>query len=330
MLESHNSYSAKFSTKQAQVSWFKSIEDAVTVSDISMLCSCSERTVRDWRRGRFMPQYDCVKNIVTAHGLSLPKVEKVSRTAHLSRAGKKGGDATVQNHGKPLVSESFRLHAWRSWWDTTGRHLSTISNTPLKIRKPKKSAELAEFMGIMIGDGGMSTYHIAITLNATDDAQYIEFVTNLVERLFGVRPKILKRKDKNAVAITVARKLLVEYLTTLGLPIGNKVKQNITVPSWIMKNHDYARACMRGLIDTDGSIFTHKYVSKRKVYAYKKISFSSASPTLLRAVHTILTQNGVEANVAKTNVRIDSRASVTKFFSCIGTSNPKHLKRLCG
>ena len=246
----------------------------------------------------------------------------------MKTAGKKGGLAVLKKYGKLAIHEQTRKERWVEWWNTVGKDSYIKSHAPLEIKKPKKGTALAEFIGIMMGDGAMSTYHIGITLNATDDAEYVIFVSKLIKKLFRVQPKIYKRKDKNAVAITVARKLLVNYLHSLGLPIGNKIKQNINIPAWITSNPQYARSCVRGLMDTDGSVFSHSYTSKNKTYTYKKLSFSSASALLRESVHHILAQNDIKACNSKTNIRIDSKASVDQYFKLIGSHNPKHLKRL--
>lgn len=328
MLEKYSVYSAKFSTTNSQRDWFTKLEKIVSVSDVALLCGCSSRTVRDWKRAKFSPRYDCVEKVCVTHRIPLPKVQKISRLKHLKRAGKKGGDATIAKYGKPLVNEAQRNEKWHEWWNTTGKQHHKLPNTPLEIKKPRKSEDFAEFIGIMMGDGSVSTYHIGITLNATDDDDYVRFVSKLIFRLFGLHPKIYARKNKNAVVITVARKLLVAYLHSLGLPIGNKIIQNLNVPVWIMRNQSYARACVRGLMDTDGSVFNHTYKSKGTTYTYKKLSFTSASPALLTSVHQILLQNKIQSNACGTNLRIGSAASVARYFTHIGSHNPKHLKRM--
>ena len=85
---------------------------------------------------------------------------------------------------------------------------------------------------------------------------------------------------------------------------------------------------MRGLFDTDGSVFTHSYKVKGKVYAYKKWSYTSASRPLLESAQEILTSCGIKSRLTnEIALRIDGRADVARYFKIIGTSNQKHLKR---
>jgi hypothetical protein len=328
MLKKSIVYSAKFSSTDSQCSWFKKVESFATTSILADICRCSERTIRDWENGIFRPRYDCVQTICRQYKIPMPTIQKVSRLEHLKLSGKKGGLAVLEKYGKLPIQEQNRKERWREWWEKTGKGSYIASHAPLKITKPKKIPDLAEFIGIMMGDGTMSTYHIGITLNAIDDAEYAIFVTKLIKKLFNVHPKIYKRKNKNAVVITVARKLLVEHLHSLGLPIGNKIKQGLDIPKWILDSPEFAKSCLRGLVDTDGSVFTHTYRSKMKIYRYKKISFTSASPTLLISVQKILTQNNIRSHISKSNLRIGSKTCVERYFSYISSNNTKHLKRI--
>jgi hypothetical protein len=47
-------------------------------------------------------------------------------------------------------------------------------------------------------------------------------------------------------------------LNGVGLPCGNKIRNRASIPSWIFENEKYLKACIRVLIDTDGSIYALK------------------------------------------------------------------------
>ena len=85
---------------------------------------------------------------------------------------------------------------------------------------------------------------------------------------------------------------------------------------------------MRGLIDTDGCVFTHRYKVNGKWYNYRKLSFKSHSKSLCQSVVNILEENGLNPRLAqKRDVRLDSIEDVQKYFRLIGFNNPKNLKR---
>jgi DNA-binding XRE family transcriptional regulator len=328
MLESNLDIRAKFKSESAQKLWFKRLKLHADISTIALLCSYSERTIRDWSNGKFNPNLSCVKKICSVYHLPIPQVYEIARFEHLYNAGKKGGLQTIAKYGRVPVNEVERKKKWQTWWNAKGQYDSKLPTQAIIVTHPKKNTFLAEFIGILIGDGSLSKYQIGVTLHSEDDLAYSQHVTSLISKLFKIQPKIYTRKNKRAIVIVVARKLLVNYLHTLGLPIGNKIDQCIGVPTWILKNKQFSRACLRGLMDTDGSVFIHKYKSKNKVYAYKKISFTSASSRLRNDVFGILRQNHIKACITGNNVRIDSRSSYKTYVQLVGSSNPKHLKMM--
>lgn len=88
-------------------------------------------------------------------------------------------------------------------------------------------------------------------------------------------------------------------------------------------------ACIRGLVDTDGSVFTHRYRVNGKMYFYKKMCFSSSSPPLIATVHNFLTAEGFYARITRDGkcIRIESVAGAKRYMDIIGPHNEKHLKR---
>jgi hypothetical protein len=194
---------------------------------------------------------------------------------------------------------------------------------------PSYSTEISELSGIMLGDGGISDYQVIITLNSVDDSEYVLFVKNLIENLFGITPSLYYRKTASAVHIVVSRKGLVEFLVnTCGLVKGHKIKNQASIPDWIKNSTELEIACIRGLIDTDGSIFNHRYYSKAKEYSYKKLSFTSVSKPLLLSAYDILRKMEFNCRLGSNHdLRIDSVSDMKKYFEVIGSHNPKHLKR---
>ena len=217
---------------------------------------------------------------------------------------------------------------WREWWEKTGKD-TTIERSTKHIEIPKKSAKLAEFAGIMLGDGGIAPLHISVTLDSKTDKEYSIFVSKLIDGLFGVVPKVYQRKKARALNLNVGRKELVYFCNSLGLPTGNKIRQGIKIPEWILLNPEYSKACVRGLVDTDGCFFTHSYLSAGKRYSYLKIDFTSRSPALLSDVAGILQNHGFYVKLSSRScIRLESKADVEGYIRIFGTSNPKHLKKI--
>src|ERR1051326_2953723 len=55
------------------------------------------------------------------------------------------------------------------------------------------SPDLAEFVGILLGDGHLNLTQVTVTLG-NKELNYVEYVAGLMEKLFHQRPKIAKTK----------------------------------------------------------------------------------------------------------------------------------------
>lgn len=152
-------------------------------------------------------------------------------------------------------------------------------------------------------------------------------VYRLIKKLFDLEPKIYQRKNTSALDIVVHSRNLVDFCLSLGLKKGNKLKQNLCIPDWIIKNEKLSLACLRGLFDTDGSVFIHKYRFNNREYSYPKIAFTSHSYILVGQVLKILKKSQFNARISKNcfDVRIESIEDVNVFMSIIGSSNQKHF-----
>lgn len=312
--------------KGRQKQFIRDLETKLSLKEMAALCACSTRTIRDWRREKFHMQRDCVRKLCRSSGIRMPKIEVRNQYAHLSAAGEKGYAAVIKKFGVMPRNEELRKRRWKQWWSSYGQ-FHALPFQPQEIHMPRKSAKLAEFIGIMMGDGGMSKYQATITLHHTDDREYIEFVSQHIERLFLIKPRVYHYPLDSVFDLTVSRLNLVQYLHSLGLPIGNKVKQQFDIPEWIKVNKSFSRACVRGLVDTDGSIFTHSYKVNGKRYYYKKLAFCSRSKPLQHSVAQILSDFGMRPRISGYDVRLESIEDMKKYFSVIGSHNPKHLKR---
>src|SRR3989344_602035 len=327
MTESLRDKCAIFPTSKQQV-FLKAIEAKSSVKDMARICECSERSMRDWRKEKFPMQLSCVHALCKQMHIPLPKGFFIrDRYAHTRAAGQKGARAVIAKYGRIPVDEKHRKQRWQNWWDTKRRFEINPLLQAKPIRKPKKGVDLAEFLGLVMGDGGISHYQVVITLHHIDDLAYSAFVIRLMRKLFGVRPRIYHRPKDSINDIVLSRRELVEFLHELGLPIGNKVKQQFDIPDWIKRNKTFAVACVRGLVDTDGSVFVHSYVVNGKRYRYKKLSFTSRSRPLQVSVAKILVDLGMSPHISGYDVRLDSIADVKKYFTIVGSHNPKHLKR---
>ncbi len=330
MVERFNSKRVVFS-KNSQKNFIEKAEKKISIAKMAEICGISERTIRDWRREKFLMDFNALQKICKKSRTSIPLGIKLKDKYWYGLKGASlGGKATWKKYGR-IGNDAYRKKKWREWWEKEGKYKqNNIFNVPEPIKKPKFSKELAEFVGIILGDGGISKYQVVITLHSKDDKKYSQFVLGLIKKLFGVIAGVYNKKNNLAINLVVSRKELVRFCAEkLKLKQGNKVKQQFDIPVWIKNNKHFSIACLRGLFDTDGCIFNHRYKSNGRYYNYKKISFTSHSIPLLQSVFKILNRIKIKSRITKSgkDVRIDSQNDVKKYFKIVNSHNPKYLKK---
>jgi hypothetical protein len=195
------------------------------------------------------------------------------------------------------------------------------------IRIPKDSAALAEFMGIMLGDGGISDYQINITFNSKTDKDYCIYVQKLIKKLFLIPLTIMPRPEYSIIRVVGSAKNLVEFLEKKGLKKGNKVKNKVAIPQWILDNSFYSASCARGLIDTDGSFYLYNHKVYNKVYTNFAMCFTNYSRPLLKNVYKILEDLEFSPTMNQKRVYLHRKEDIIRYFREIGTHNPKHMQK---
>jgi hypothetical protein len=333
MAERHKSKRVKFQkNKQSAFLFSAKNKLGTTWNEFSKSLKISERNLSDWKREKITLPLAAVKTICKKTGLSFPEnIKLLSPYWYAKKGAGKGGLAVLKKYKVIGGDPNVRMEKWREWWEREGRFkIHPVLSKKLPFRKPKKSEKLAELIGIILGDGGISRYQIKITLHSKDDLAFSKFVVKLIRELIEVKPSVHFRQDCKVLNIEISRIGLVDYITgQLGLKIGNKVKQQVDIPQWIMHKKEYKMACLRGLIDTDGTVIIHRYKSKDRFYVYKKLGFTNRSFPLLKFVNGMLTELKIKNRIAKDqyDIRIEAIADVKKYFDLVGSNNPKHLKR---
>ncbi|PIR83130.1 hypothetical protein COU19_02165 [Candidatus Kaiserbacteria bacterium CG10_big_fil_rev_8_21_14_0_10_56_12] len=195
-----------------------------------------------------------------------------------------------------------------------------------KVTIPKRSKALAEFHGIMLGDGGIGNpWQATITLNATKDREYARYIQKLVSDLFALAPVIIKSKDRDALRILINSTTTVDFLVSSGLSRGNKLAKGLRIPKWILAKPSYRLACVRGLVDTDGCIFIHKHVVAKKLYRNIGLTFSSRSPELIFQVAAILGEFKIVPHITMrgTDIYLYQADAVARYLEIFGSSNTR-------
>lgn len=322
--------------KDEQKRFIREVKVATKMSwrELSEIIGVSARTLRDWQKERYLVNYNALLKLSEFSNVSLPEIlEKRSEYWSVHKAGRKGAYARMEIYGNPGTAEGRRkggLISQQRRRENPEKYRAIGCLLRKVVNYPPHSQKLAEAFGILLGDGGINSSQVSISLNAVDDSEYATFVKNLFESLFKIEVTSRKYKNRrNTLILVISGVNLVEFLVKQGLKVGNKVRHQIAIPGWIMKNQLYRRACARGLMDTDGCVFDEKHHYKGKVYSYKALTFTNYSYPLMKQYIRIL-QNLKIKTIINSRKRISIRRNeqIERYVRFIGSNNPKHLKKL--
>lgn len=203
---------------------------------------------------------------------------------------------------------------------------------PKKCKRLWQSEETAEFIGIMLGDGNVfscenekaNVHQVRIATGRKDEEEYAhETVIPLLRRVSGIEPRILMKK--NVVYSCINSRKFVEELGRIGFRKGNKIRNEARMPDWVFSKDEYLRACIRGLVDTDGSVYR---LSNQDPHL-GRISFKNFNPLLMEDFQKAMKKLGFHpSKVVHRNVFLTRKADLVKYYKEIGSNNPYKRARL--
>ena len=296
------------------------------VENLALDCGVHPRTIRDWQREKYLISQEAVTSLQKISGIPCPRILEILPDYWSTRkAGQEGARRRLERYGNPGTTDGRRRGGLISYKKMKESECPTGFTFRKAFAKPEPSALFAEFLGIMLGDGGIGPYQITISLNAITDADYADFVIDIIVQMFELIPS--KKNRKNACIIVVSSIELVEFLCQKGLVEGNKVTHQVTLPLWILERPDFAKACLRGLMDTDGSIYRATHTIAGTKYEHACLCFRNYSQPLLNSFHHILKNLGYHPTIGRNRVYLYRQKEIKRYFDEIGTHNPKHFKR---
>src|SRR3989344_38781 len=240
---------------------------------------------------------------------------------------KAGGIARIRLHGNPGTPEGRRLGGIRSL--KTHQARKTGFRLLRRIKFPSSSAQLAELLGILAGDGHIGEYQTTITTNSITDIQHAHYTQKLLEELFRVPVSLTFRKGKKACVVVVSSKEITRFLVTKGMKIGHKIRGGLRMPAWIRSRKKYRMAFVRGLFDTDGCVYVDTHHIKGKGYRNMGMAFTNRSLPLLIDFKEALESYGLHpTQKTKYTLFLRRKEDIRRYFGVIGSSNPKHAEKV--
>lgn len=290
---------------------------------IAIMAGVCSRTLRDWGRGKYYPNEEALIKLGQLSGVPLPKYKKASQYWYIAKAARLGGIRRMLLYGPPGTPDGRSKGGKVSWLKRKG-NLDLWKKYTNSFKNPRESRYLAEFVGIMLGDGNLSEYQCTVYLNSETDKEYAMYVKKLIIRLFGSEPAIYKSRKAKMLRVVLSGVNLIKILKSKGLLVGNKIKLGSQVPEWVYSKPEYIKACIRGLIDTDGCFAIHRYKVRSKKYVYIKICFSNKARPLLDYVYEELRKLGYSPKrFLNLKIWLYNQSEVRRYLQEIGTRNRK-------
>ncbi|MDO8627139.1 MAG: LAGLIDADG family homing endonuclease [Candidatus Diapherotrites archaeon] len=144
-----------------------------------------------------------------------------------------------------------------------------------------------ELIGAIMGDGYIYTnnskYVIGLTGNIITDKEYFEYLKNLIEKTWDKKPQL--RIRSNGIRLRFNSKAVVSRLIHyFEIPYGKAKAEKVKIPQKLLE-WEYAKHVIRGIVDTDGSIFV---ANKPGSPNYPSIEITTVSHELAIQLRNIL------------------------------------------
>jgi len=151
----------------------------------------------------------------------------------------------------------------------------------------------AYIVGLALGDGNLSNPNgRAIRLRITCDVRYEKLNKHIFDSLQKFLPDnkvFVCNKTKRTSVDIVCYSNCLENLLGWKAKGGSKYKQKIKIPDWILANKNFIKECLRGLIQSDGSIYMDR--------GYKMVNMVSNIESLAKSTITAINYLGYKPNI---------------------------------
>jgi len=212
----------------------------------------------------------------------------------------------------------------------------------LKLIMNKINSQLAELTGAMMGDGCLSIIKSGKRKRKTalltghlqhDYEYYKEVIRPIVKKEFNIEGYLKKRKERNCVYFIMGNGVF-DFLDNLNFPIGKKI--NLFIPKAILEKEYLTKACIRGIFNTDGTIYrrySKKYNKHTRIYDYLVIQFKLKSKITISQIKEALKKFGINSNKITNELnkyyilRITNQEDIKNFMESIKPSNLYHVER---
>ncbi len=217
------------------------------------------------------------------------------------------------------------------------------------VRSMEISLELAKLIGIHMGDGCISVTdkysEYALSGDITEEVEYYDnYIVPLYNKLIFqplIRKNIFpKRYEKNSsYGFFVFNKTVVDFFLKLGLKKGSKL--DMEIPFEIRNNPKLWPYFLRGIFDTDGTLYFNKNYSVKKQnqrHNQARIRLGLTSKKVIEQIYSMLTKLDFHPYLKPAykgkrdlnpiySIMIQRKGEVIRFINEIGFDSIKHLTK---
>lgn len=177
----------------------------------------------------------------------------------------------------------------------------------------KKDGNLAELIGVVLGDGHIWRYDRTEELSIFSNSNNPGFVrryADLIEKVFHKKPTIRRHSKANCIRIRIYEKYIQKRLD---VPLSPRLHKKIVVQKWISNKNAHMIRYLRGLYEAEGSHSVHLPTSTYKV------QFSNKNISMLENVFKIVSKLGFHPHWTKSNylIQLSKKEEVFKFLDLI-------------
>tara|TARA_Y100000310_G_C20673561_1_gene811592 strand:- start:1938 stop:2591 length:654 start_codon:yes stop_codon:yes gene_type:complete len=203
--------------------------------------------------------------------------------------------------------------------------------------KMKLNDRVAELIGAIIGDGciryspKISQYFVEIVGDPKKEKRYFVYLVAIFNEELNLKVSVKVRE--RGLRLRTYSKSFVEFLIyDLRMPYNNKKCQNVTIPTAIIMEPSFLKSCLRGIMDTDGSLFM---ANKGYRNDYPTIEISTTSVNLAHQMHSVLSKtfrlgfrNFKQGDYHRIyRISLNGDVMVKRWFDEIGFSNFRNLDK---
>jgi len=191
----------------------------------------------------------------------------------------------------------------------------------------------AELLGAIVGDGFIYTKHkkyvIGLTGNPKTDSDYFLYLKKLIVSSWNKTPALFFR-SKGVRILFSSKETVLKLFSVCDFAFGEGKCERARIPQEVINDKKLCSRFVRGLFDTDGSVFS---ANKPGAPNYPSIEFTTASKELAFQVKDFLQNSGFK--VAKIwscksklskrivyKVPLNGKDNLKMWLERIGFSNP--------